>query len=130
MSGSADDRNIDPSTAPEVSGQTAPQKVEHIEAGHQPKIGGCRNERSVIFSGQHQPQAGLCPHNHYRRHKQAEDKQQFLSLAESFPHPAGLSRPGVLSDKDGHCRRAAVAERVGESLNPGRGGKGDDSVIA
>ena len=129
MAGGSDHRNVDPAPAPEVPGQTAAQEVEHVEAGHQLQIAHGRPQGGHISPGQHQTETGLRPRDHNQGHDQAEGQQQLLPPAEALPPPVLLSGPGVLAGKDGHCRRAAVPEGVGEALDPDGGGKGDDGVL-
>ena len=129
MSCGADDRDIHPAPSPEVVSQPAAQKVKYVEAGHQPEIAHSGLQAGAAAGGQHQSEAGLRPQHHHQRHKNPEHQQQLLSLPEALPDPTALPRPGILAHKDGHRRRAAVAEGVGKALHPRGGGKGVDGVL-
>ena len=129
MSRGPDHWEVCPAPAPEAARLSAPQKVEHIEAGHQPQIAHRRSQPGRALGGEDQPQAGLRPRYHDQGHDHTEGQQQPLSPPEALPHPAFLPRSHVLPHEDGHRRCAAVSKGVGEALHPGGGGEGDDRLI-
>lgn len=104
------------SQPPEIAGLSAANKIEQVEAGHQPQIAHSGPQGGSVFPREHQPQNRLRPQKHHQRHEYPKSPQKPLSISEALPNPLLLPGPGVLSGKDGHRRRAAVPEGVGKSL--------------